>query len=315
MAETRQLAVLLRDEAKYGDPLYVVKQFGKGRVAVMTTDAGGTYTNKKQWTDWPSLKGSPGWVVVVGEMQKYLSGGGDEANRSVGNRFFAEFDFNRYEPTVQVNFLTADVGKAGPDRSLTLLPKELGKVTMDAPAHPAGTPEGTPPRPFQLAFNDTKQPGIYMFTLIRKKDGGPAPAPGPGAPVVTPDPLGGYDFVAAAFNVDAAAEGDLRRENTDELSKHTNKAPLHNTEELQWIDELKQKPSDLSSGKWIYLLILIVLIFEQAWAVRISYHAKPEDLEALAPSAAAAYAHHTTPTPASAGEGASAEAAAPLTIE
>ena len=83
---------------------------------------------------------------------------------------------------------------------------------------------------------------------------------------------------------------------------NTNKAPLHNIEDLSWIDDLKQKPTDLSSRRWLYLLILLVLIAEQAWAVRISYHTRPEDLEALAPSAAAAYAHHTLPTPASAGE-------------
>ena len=57
MVQTRRQATLLRDEAKYGDPLYIVKEFGRGRVAVMTTDAGGTYANKKQWTDWPSLSG------------------------------------------------------------------------------------------------------------------------------------------------------------------------------------------------------------------------------------------------------------------
>jgi hypothetical protein len=102
--------------------------------------------------------------------------------------------------------------------------------------------------------------------------------------------------------VDAANEGDLRRENTDELAKHTNKAPLHNTVDLAWIDDLKQKPTDMSSGRWIYLLLLLVLIVEQAWAVRISYHTKPEDLEALAPSAAAVYAHSTTATPGAIGE-------------
>ena len=178
MAETKKEAQALRDEAKYGEPLYIVKQFGRGRVAVMTTDAGGTYTNKKQWTDWPSGKGAPGWAVVVGEMQRYLSGGGEEVNNAVGTRYFGEFDFTRYEPTVQVSFLTADTSKLS-DRKLALLTKDLGKVTMDAPAHPAGTPPETPPRPFQLKFTDTRAPGIYMFTLIRKKDGGPAPAPHP----------------------------------------------------------------------------------------------------------------------------------------
>jgi hypothetical protein len=303
MAETRKLATELRDETKYGDPLYVVKQFGRGRVAVMTTDAGGTYTNKKQWTDWPSLKGSPGWVVVVGEMQKYLTGGGDEANRAVGDRFLAEFDFERYEPVAKVAFLTtSDPTKPTTERKLMLVPKDLGKVTMDAPANAPTDPPDAPRRPFQLSYADGKEPGAYLFTLTRKKDGGPAPAPAPGTPAGAPDPNSGLDFVGVAFNVDALAEGDLRRANTDDLATQTNKAPLHNTEDLGWIDDLKQKPTDLSSGRWLYLLILLVLIAEQAWAVRISYHTKPEDLEALAPSAAAAYAHHTTALPASAGE-------------
>ena len=305
MAETRQQAMLLRDEAKYGDPLYVVKQFGRGRVAVMTTDAGGTHTGKKLWTDWPSLKGSPGWVVVVGEMQKYLSGGGDEANRAVGDRFLAEFDFAGYEPYVTAHFLSADATKPSQDRKLVMDQKDLGKVTMDAPAHPAGTPPDAPPRPFQLSYSNTKTPGAYLFTLTRKKGTvvakDPKDAP-PGGGGVTPDPLGDQDYVGVAFNVDAAAEGDLRRTNTDDLATQTNKVPLHNTEDLGWVDEFKQKPSDLSSGRWLYLLILLVLIAEQAWAVRISYHTKPEDLEMLAPSAAAAYAHHAVATPASSGE-------------
>ena len=103
--------------------------------------------------------------------------------------------------------------------------------------------------------------------------------------------------------MDALNEGDLHRANTDDLSAQTNKVPLHNTEDLGWIDELKQKPTDLSSGRWLYLFILLVLLAEQAWAVRISYHARPEDLEALAPSAAAAFAHHALPDPGVRGRG------------
>ncbi|MBN9117741.1 MAG: BatA domain-containing protein [Planctomycetes bacterium] len=299
MAETRKQAMELRDEAKYGDPLYVVKQFGRGRVAVMTTDAGGTHASKKTWTDWSSGKGGAGWVVIVGEMHKYLSGGGDEANRSVGDRFFAEFDFASYGPEVAVSFLSADAAKPSADRKLTIDRKELGKLTMDAPANPSGSPPDAPKRPFQLSYSGAKVPGAYLFTLTRKQGAGDTKAPAGGG-AVTPDPLGDKDFVGVAFNVDALAEGDLRRANTDDLAAQTNKVPLHNTEDLGWIDEFKQKPTDLSSGRWLYLLVLLVLIAEQAWAVRISYHTKPEDLELLAPSAAAAYAHHAVPTPAAA---------------
>ena len=306
VADVKQTAMIVRDEAKFGDPLYVVKEFGRGRVAVMTVDAGGTYSGKKQWTDWPSLGGVAGWVVVAGEMQKYLSGGGEELNRAVGDGFGSDFDFHRYEPTVTAGFITtSDPTKPSGDRRLLLMPKELGKVAMDSPTV-ASDPPDAPKRPFQLKFNDTKVPGVYLFALTRKKEG-VAPAPAGGA---APDPLGDIDAVGAAFNVDALIEGDLRREATDELQKHTNKAPVYSAEDINFLtDTLKQKPADYSSKRWLYLLILLVLIAEQAWAVRISYHTKPEDLEALAPSAAAAYAHHSLPTPAASGEAESAPAA------
>jgi hypothetical protein len=118
-----------------------------------------------------------------------------------------------------------------------------------------------------LAYADAKVPGAYVFSLTRiKTDKDP-----PGTPAEQPD------YAAVAFNVDAAREGDLRRANTDDLAQTTNKAPLHNIEDLSWVDDFKQKPTDLSSRRWLYLLILVALIAEQAWAVRLSYHAKPED--------------------------------------
>jgi hypothetical protein len=304
LAETRKLAAELRDETKFGDPLYIVKDKGRGRVAVMTTDAGGTYSGKKVWNDWSSLKASPSWVVLVGEMHKYLTGGGDEENRSVGKTFTAEFDFARYDPNVTVHFLSA--APANPstpkwDDPLVIDRKDLGKLVMDAPAQ----------RPFKLTFTNTRTPGAYLFALTRKRDvAAAAPAaPGP-AGGVTPDPLGDQDFVGVAFNVDALAEGDLRRANTDDLDQQTGKLPVHNLADTHWVEAFKQKPTDLSSGRWLYLLILLVLLAEQAWAVRISYHTRPEDLELLAPSAAAVFAHHAVPPPASAGTPADAPAAA-----
>lgn len=297
LAEVKPLALALRDEAKFGDPLYVVKQFGRGRVAVMTTDAGGTHSpGNKQWTDWPSGKGSPGWVVVVSEMQKYLSGGGADGNLSLGDKYFAEFEAARYKPSVTRNLLTADAAKPEGGRAqLTLKP--LGDQPLDQPANPLDAPPDAPRRPFQLSYSDAKTPGAYIFTLTRLK-GDKDP---PGTPAEQPD------YAVVAFNVDAAREGDLRRANTDDLSQWTNKAPLHNTEDLSWIDDFKQKPSDLSSRRWIYFLILLVLIAEQAWAVRISYHTKPEDLEALAPSAAAAFAPRARPVATEADEPVTAE--------
>jgi hypothetical protein len=188
----------------------------------------------------------------------------------------------------RVSLLTADAAKASADRKLTLERRPLGTLTMVAPPNPTDALPDAPKRPYQLKYDGARTPGAYLFTLKRQKLEGDAAGKG------TPDPLGDFDFVGVPFNVDALAEGDLRRANTDDLSAQTGKAPLHNTEDLGWIDELKQKPTDLSSGRWLYLFILLVLLAEQAWAVRVSYHSKPDDLELHAPSAAAAFTHRTT---------------------
>jgi hypothetical protein len=165
------------------------------------------------------------------------------------------------------------------------------KLGMEPNAIPLDTKDGA----LSLNFKDTKRPGAYLFSLTwQKRDGDPAAAP-------SEKP----EYLAEVFNIDTVREGDLRRTNADEFKSTAKGAELHSVEDSLWLEGLKQKQTDLSSGRWIYLLILLVLIFEQAMAVRLSYHAQPETLEAFAPSAAAAFAHGTPrPTPTEAGEAA-----------
>ncbi|MFM8273941.1 MAG: hypothetical protein ACKODX_16640, partial [Gemmata sp.] len=212
----------------------------------------------------------------------YLSGGGAEGNLSLGDRYTAEFEADRYKPSTVRHLLTFDPSKVS-NGPVALDPKALGEQPLDQPANDPGAPPDAPRRPYRLSYGDAKVSGVYIFSLTRLK-GERDP---PGTPAEQPD------YAAVAFNVDAAREGDLRRANTDDLATQTNKAPLHNIEDLSWIDDLKQKPTDMSSRRWLYLLILLVLLAEQAWAVRISYHTKPEDLDGHAPSAAAAFARAT----------------------
>ena len=291
MAETKATATLLRDRAKYGDPLYIAKQFGRGRVTLMTTDAGGTYAGQT-WTDWPSGQGAPSWVPIVLAMQGYLSGGGEGTNLSHGETWTQEFEPGtkespRYKPTVARHLLTIDVTKATAG-SVPFEPKNLGEQALDQAQNPTGAPAEAPPQPFKLTYSEAKTPGVYVFSLTRLK----ADKDPPGTPAEQPD------YAAVAFNIDAAREGDLRRANTDDLNALTGKAPIHNIEDLAWLDDFKQKPTDLSSRRWLYVVLLLLLIAEQAWAVRMSYHTRPEDLDTLAPSAAAAFATRTAATPA-----------------
>ena len=65
-ADLKRETSQLRDAVKFGDPLYVARQVGRGRVAVMLTTAG------EVWTDWPTGPGRPfmarwkAWLTISG---------------------------------------------------------------------------------------------------------------------------------------------------------------------------------------------------------------------------------------------------------
>jgi hypothetical protein len=273
LAEAKVLAEALRDSCKYGDPLYLARTLGNGRVAVMTTSVA------DPMTDWPILYGHPGWVAVASEMQKYLSGGGAEENRSVGQSLDLPLEAGRYDPTVQWVFLSADANKSDKTTQNIQILRDPDKGDPHTLALDS-TKDGD-----RLHFDQTARPGVYLFTLTWKKREGES------GPDTRPDVK---PFV---FNIDTAVEGDLRRANGDDLKTIAKGAEVHSPEETGWLDSLKQKQTDLSSSRWIYLMILLVLIAEQAMAVRLSHHSRPEDLEAVAPSAAAAFARGTAPAP------------------
>ena len=165
-----------------------------------------------------------------GEVGADLSGGGAEGNLSLGDRYTAEFEADRYKPSTVRHLLTFDPSKVS-NGPVALDPKALGEQPLDQPANDPGAPPDAPRRPYRLSYGDAKVSGAYIFSLTRLK-GEKDP---PGTPAEQPD------YAAVAFNVDAAREGDLRRANTDDLATQTNKAPLHNIEDLSWIDDLKQR--------------------------------------------------------------------------
>jgi hypothetical protein len=279
LQDARKLAQALREACKYGDPLYLTRRVGNGRVTVMTIPVAAP------WSDWPAGDKPDGWVAIVTEMQNYLSGGGADENRPVGSPFDPAFEAGRYKPSVNWAFLTTETPKGGKiPQNLALIRepepgKEQNKFSLD---NRGGK--------LFLNFNDARRPGAYFFTLTwQKKEGDPASSP-------SEKP----EYLAEVFNIDTAHEGDLRRTNTDDFRSYAKGAELHSAEDVDWLERLKQKQTDLSSGRWLYLVILLVLIFEQAMAVRLSYHGRPDEVETFAPSVAAAFAHGTAPSASSA---------------
>jgi hypothetical protein len=276
LAEAKKLCQSLRDACKFGDPLYFAKRFGNGRIAAMMIPVG------DPWSQWPNALGREVWAAVVSEMQKYLSGGGLEENRSVGSPLSIGFELGRYKPAANWIFLSTETPKPGD------APQKLQVIREPKiEAKPYDLTLDTKDGALNLGFNDAKRPGVYIFTLTwLKRNTDPE-----GAPSEKPE------NIVEVFNIDAAREGDLHRTSSDEFKSTARGAEVHASDDLNWLESLKQKQTDLSSGRWIYLLILLVLIFEQAMAVRLSYHQQPENLEAFAPSAAAMFSHGTSPRP------------------
>ncbi|MFO0822358.1 MAG: BatA domain-containing protein [Gemmataceae bacterium] len=274
LAEVKATAQSLRDSSRYGDPLYVARKFGHGRVAVFTIPV------CAPWTNWPLGPGLAGWVAVMTELQKYLSAGPADDNRVLGSTIDTSFEAGRYKPEATWTFLTYDA--ATTEKGAQRLPPIRDPVAGQAAKTVA---LDSKENALHLGFSDTKRPGAYLFTLTwQKRAGDPA-----NAPSTKPE------YFAAVVNYDTELEGNLKRANTEDFTHVAKGAEeIHSLEDDSWLGVLEQRPTDMSSGRWIYMLILFVLIFEQAMAVRLSYHNRPDELEAFAPSAAAAMSGRTT---------------------
>jgi hypothetical protein len=242
------------------------------------------------------------------ELQKYLSAGPADDNRVLGSTIEANFETGRYKPEAAWTFLTYDAATtdkgaqrlppirdpvAGQPAKTFALDSQDGSLKLKFPPSDAldlvvnlNKPSENPALVIKRDPSaNTTRPGAYLFTLTwQKRAGDPA-----NAPSTKPE------YFAAVVNYDTELEGNLKRANTEDFTHVAKGAEeIHSLEDDSWLGVLEQRPTDMSSGRWIYMLILFVLIFEQAMAVRLSYHNRPDELEAFAPSAAAAMSGRTT---------------------
>ena len=187
-AELKRQAERLRDAVKFGDPLYLAKEFGRGRVTLVTTTAG------EAWSDWPSERpGSASFAPFIKEMAGYLAGAGARQNRLTGEPLAFDFDAARVKSVGKRAFVTL----AGRGAKEPVAVTELGDVNL-APSDAGLT----------LTQAETAKPGAYLFE-VPEADGE------------------SRQYRAAAVNVDAEHEGDLRRASRDELLAALPGAKLH----------------------------------------------------------------------------------------
>ncbi|MFO0849102.1 MAG: BatA domain-containing protein [Gemmataceae bacterium] len=255
MADLKADAMRVRDSVKFGDPFYLTKLVGRGRVTLVTTTAGET------WTDWPSEQpGNASFGPIVKEMGAYLAGSGGADPKTVGSPIEIGVPADRYQPVARRAFrthdpLTADLRAANPDPAPLVDLKEQPLIA-----------DGNR---LVLKFTEANAPGVYLFTLtdLKPPAGGTAP-----------------EYRAVAVNLDPR-EGDFRRVAGDDLAYGSPGARVVSPADADWLAELKNKRADLSESVWLFLLLLAILMAEQWLAVRLSYHAVAAEQAAVAPSA------------------------------
>lgn len=245
----------LREDVNYGDPFIIHQTFGKGKVVAVMSTVG------KDWNDWcGGCTGSVVFPAFIWELQNELSSPGADANLTVGNNLPPlELDAEQFRGTrlkLVRHFLKPDAIK----------PAAKG-------AH--GDPQVGDEKEGKISFRLVKhnEPGVYISELFDDNN--------------ADKPLA---VIPHVFNVDTQREGPLQRNSTEEL---TRELETKANEAAQRKDAAKivatgaadevlvAKHNDFSESPWLFLILLFVLVAEQALAVHLSFHLKNADDAAM----------------------------------
>ncbi len=256
-----------RDELRYGDPLVLGRTYGNGKVIATMTSAG------KVWHDWFSHELSArSYHPFVSELLDYLSTSTNDRFRSLGQQEAFVYDKDAFQGrTIKLDHQLVRFKENEPQKAELL--GEINAEKIAAKKAEQDEPEEEERMVFRVLKND--KPGLAVFTPVDVE----APGKKPGAP---------FWYV---YNVDPTYEGALERINPTVID-HTVITPerkamigfvgSQSTARFDFlgIDAVKKK--DSAEDPWVYLIIFMALILEQAMAVHLSYHLKENDHPGLA---------------------------------
>jgi hypothetical protein len=245
----RNAAIQLHDECKYGDPFVVAANVGHGRVVAVMTTAG------KDWNNWGGgSSATPLYPGFIWELQNYLTSQESDSALKVGQ-------------PIEISAVKED---AQVKRKVT---RYYQKPIENKPAKPELASEvieesSTVPGRISFRFDKTLEPGLYLSEMRGAMDG----------PEKTP--IAVYSHV---FNVDTVSEGPLQRVRNEDLeSDLIHQLPDQVTIETAALGTFEvSRRTDLSESPWFFLILLGILVAEQAMAIHLSFHLKANDSEVL----------------------------------
>jgi hypothetical protein len=194
------------------------------------------------------------------ELQKYLTSVAPDSQLTVGTPLEIRLDADRYNPKLHRFFV--------PEQRENSTGVSINEGPVDLREQVGAVNTGN----ISFVFDEARRPGLYLFALERHGDDG--------------NPSARAEERAYVFNVDTN-ESDLHRAAQDELERLAPSAKVR-IPGTGWANDLANRRNDFSESTWLYLLILGVLVLEQALAVHLSFHVKPVAGRSAPPQAAAA---------------------------
>jgi hypothetical protein len=241
--------ISLREDVRYGDAFVVAQTYGKGRVVAVMSTLG------KEWNEWAGgPAGSVLFMPFIWEMQNFLSSPGKEGNLTVGTNL----------PPLMLDAKAFEGVQLKMIRKRMKSEHEAKATEVDHDAQFGKPVDGKIP----FFFTNHREPGLYISELID---------------VAEPTkPIARFGHV---FNVDTAREGQLQRVSSDDLESGLVNAAkeITGTDSVRMVQEgtpdevLVSKTEDLSESPWLFLILLLVLVAEQALAVHLSFHLKTNE--------------------------------------
>ncbi len=175
-----------------------------------------------------------------------------------------QLDSGRYDSKMKRSFITElHEGENNPPNAPQQGEKTSGLVDLK---EQLGVVNGSK---VSFLFNEARKPGLYLFELERR-----------GEDLAQALPVAPNSAPTCSTSIRGRAISGGRREELEHLGTAVH---LRNPDS-GWAAELANRQNDLSESPWFFLVFLLLLIAEQALAVRLSYHLHGKDETRSAPA-------------------------------
>jgi hypothetical protein len=197
------------------------------------------------WTNWPRIPDA--FVPIQLQLATYLAEGRQTLNvKTVGEPLVISLDAAAYTPQVEIH---------PPDGTRVPLTVGLKNPASDVP--PA-TDSGQK-LVYEELYKNTDEPGVYAL-VVKRQDVG-------------------EETRRYAYNA-SAAESRLMLAPTDAIKRRLGpdvKAQIQEVGDFNWVrgEETTREIHD-----YVLAILLVILLAEQAMALRLSYHPKPAEVRA-----------------------------------